>query len=131
MNYLKIKQQIVDEKGRKITIAKIRTAIAKFDRDTCIDLDEKLSEVYGEPQYEIVYSKDIFNMKKRNSNIFEMIFNSAPILFFKERIKPVITPLIFAGLTTYYLIEFLSSPNATINYCRGYYNDCDVQCYYH
>ena len=51
----------------------MRTAIAKFDRDKCIEIDEKLSEVYGEPNYDIVYSKDIFNMKKTNNNIFEDI----------------------------------------------------------
>ena len=108
-----IKQKLVDEKGMKIIIAKMRTAIAKFDRDKCIEIDEKLSEVYGEPNYDIVYSKDIFNMKKTNNNIFEKISNSSPIVYFKERIKPVISPLIFAGLTTYYLIKFLASPNAT------------------
>ena len=110
---LEVKKELTEEKSRKITIAKFRKAITVFDRNTAIDRDEELARVYGEPRHDIVYTKDIFNMKKNNMSIFEKITNSAPMLFFKDRIKPIVTPLIFAALTTYYLIEFLSSSNAT------------------
>ena len=52
-------------------VAKYRMAINKFNHDECI-YDEQLYELYGEPRYEIVYTKDIYNMKHVNKNIFKL-----------------------------------------------------------
>jgi hypothetical protein len=105
------RSKISEVKHRKSIIAKFRTSITKFDRMACIDYDEKLSEIYGEPKYDIVYSKDIYHMKAQNRNTIEKIMNSSIFFFLRERVQPVISPLIFAGVLTYYIVSFNASAN--------------------
>ena len=102
---------INEVKARKSLIAKFRTAVAKFERSECINYDEKLSEIYGEPRYETVYSKDIYNMKNENRTLIERVMNGPFLIFVKERVQPVISPLIFAATLTYYIVTFAATPN--------------------
>jgi hypothetical protein len=106
-----LRNKINDVKARKSIIAKFRTSVTKFERLQCIEYDEKLAEIYGEPHYDIVYSKDIYNMKNENRSLAERIMNSAFFIFMRERIQPIINPLIFTATLTYYIVSFDATAN--------------------
>lgn len=100
------RQKLVEIKANKTIVAKLRVSISNYDRLKCIEYDEQLSELYNEPKYQVVYTKDIYNMKPVDRNFLDKVLHSRIWFGFMERVKPFLTPLIFAGLTAYYIFGF-------------------------
>jgi len=107
----KLREELHIIKTHNLFISKQRLAITKFDRLEYLTYDNKLTEIYGEPRYKLVYSSDIFESKIEKNNIFILALFYGLWKIFKERVYPIISPLIFVGLTTYYIIYFGTNPN--------------------
>lgn len=108
-----LRKELLDIKEDKLLVSNFKSSISRYDRENCIKYDTALAYKYDEPDYDIVYSKEVYNMRPINRTFIDKFFNNGIWLFFMERVKPIITPVMFAILTTYYIIEFLGSPQST------------------